>query len=118
MALPPPPFPRVSRQLFALALGACLALPTWAVPLPPVELPGAIQNEFVRLYQLPDHMLRLQLEPALEIFPEYREDLEKKGTDLFSCLAKLKVSVDGGRYAKDGAYCVAELPTSCGAARA
>ncbi|MDP9938760.1 S8 family peptidase [Ectopseudomonas alcaliphila] len=75
MALPPPPFPRVSRQLFALALGACLALPAWAVPLPPVELPGAIQNEFVRLYQLPDHMLRLQLEPALEIFPEYREDL-------------------------------------------
>ena len=41
----------------------------------------------------------------------------KKGTDLFSCSAKLKVSVDGGRYAKDGAYCVAELPTSCGAAR-
>jgi len=34
-----------------------------------------IQQEFIRLYELPDSLLRMQVEPALEIFPEYRSSL-------------------------------------------
>lgn len=49
--------------------GAC------AAPQPPQHLMPEIAREFVRLYELSDAALRLQLEPTLEIFPEYREDL-------------------------------------------
>ncbi len=44
---------------------------------------------------------------------------EKKGTDLFFTRStKLLVLMEGDRYAKDGANSIAELPTSCVAARA
>ncbi|MGK9064286.1 S8 family peptidase [Stutzerimonas chloritidismutans] len=56
-------------------LGLALCTPAWGTPLPPPELMPEIQQEFVRLYELPDSLLRLQVEPALEIFPEYRSTL-------------------------------------------
>ncbi|WP_165496030.1 S8 family peptidase [Phytopseudomonas daroniae] len=64
------------KWAFSLALGlGCCSAASWAAPLPPQHLMPAVQNEFARLYDLPDHLLRLQLEPTLEIFPEYREAL-------------------------------------------
>lgn len=47
----------------------------WAAPQPPQHLMPEIAHEFARLYDLPDAALRMQLEPTLEIFPEYREEL-------------------------------------------
>ncbi|MGA6096807.1 S8 family peptidase [Stutzerimonas marianensis] len=56
-------------------LGLCICTSAYGTPLPPAELMPEIQQEFVRLYELPDSLLRLQVEPALEIFPEYRSTL-------------------------------------------
>ncbi|TLX61970.1 hypothetical protein DN820_18510 [Stutzerimonas nosocomialis] len=56
-------------------LGMSICTSAWGAPLPPADLLPEIQREFVRLYELPDPLLSLQVEPALEIFPEYRSAL-------------------------------------------
>lgn len=56
-------------------LGLFISTSAWATPFPPADLMPEIQQEFIRLYELPDSLLRMQVEPALEIFPEYRSSL-------------------------------------------
>ena len=66
---------RWQQTLLGLGCGLVWQGAVWATPFPPVELPAEIQSEFIRLYELPDEALAQQLEPTLDIFPEYREDL-------------------------------------------
>lgn len=66
---------RWQQTLLGLSCGLVWQGAVWATPLPPEELPAEIQSEFIRLYELPDEALAQQLEPTLDIFPEYREDL-------------------------------------------
>ena len=62
------------KLAIGLAIGG-LCAPLWAAPPPPAELIPEIQREFTRLYDLPDSVFRPQVEPVLEIFPEYRDEL-------------------------------------------
>ncbi len=68
---------KAGRFGVGLGLSCCLVTQSWAAPPPPAQLMAEIQHEFARLYDLPDSMLAAQVEPTLEIFPEYRADLVK-----------------------------------------
>ncbi|MGY4535255.1 hypothetical protein ACVW0Y_004408 [Pseudomonas sp. TE3786] len=67
----------IGRLGLGMGLSCCLVAQGWAAPPPPGELIPEIQHEFARLYDLSDSALELQVEPTLEVFPEYRADLLK-----------------------------------------
>lgn len=65
----------IRKIVISLFISLFLTFQSWATPLPPLELPVEIQQEFIRIYETTDAALPSQLSPMLELFPEYREQL-------------------------------------------